>query len=104
MGFIGDEVQGTLLLTDCDFVCRQIEELAGRITLLAAEDAKQPPLPSGVGDAVMKAFALPPSRLVGEIKKQLEAAIASGEIAPHLESEAYVELIAKDKARFGIGS
>ncbi len=80
----------------------QIEELAGRITLLAAEDAKQPPLPSGVGDAVMKAFGLPPSRLVGEIKKQLEAAIASGEIAPHLESEAYVELIAKDKARFGI--
>jgi poly(A) polymerase len=80
----------------------QIEELAGRITLLAAEDAKQPPLPSGVGDAVMKAFGLPPSRLVGEIKKQLEAAIASGEIEPHLESEAYVELIAKDKPRFGI--
>ena len=79
----------------------QIEELAGRITLLAAEDAKQPPLPSGVGDAVMKAFNLPPSRLVGEIKKQLEAAIASGEIEPHLPSEAYVELIAKDKARFG---
>jgi poly(A) polymerase len=80
----------------------QIEELAGRITLLAAEDAKQPPLPSGVGDAVMKAFGLPPSRLVGEIKKQLEAAIASGEIEPHLESEAYVELIAKDNPRFGI--
>ena len=80
----------------------QIEELAGRITLLAAEDAKQPPLPSGVGDAMMKAFGLPPSRLVGEIKKQLEAAIASGEIEPHLESEAYIELIAKDKARFGI--
>jgi poly(A) polymerase len=82
----------------------QIEELAGRISQLAAEDAKQPPLPSGVGDAVMKAFGLAPSRLVGEIKKQLEAAIASGEIAPHLESEAYVELIAKDKGRFGIGS
>ena len=81
----------------------QIEELAGRIALLAAEDAKQPPLPSGVGDLVMKAFGLAPSRLVGDIKKQLEAAIASGEIAPHLESEAYVELIAKDKARFGIG-
>jgi poly(A) polymerase len=80
----------------------QIEELANRITLLAAEDAKQPPLPSGIGDAVMKAFGLAPSRLVGDIKKQLEAAIASGEIAPHLESEAYVELIAKDKARFGI--
>jgi poly(A) polymerase len=82
----------------------QIEELAGRIAKLAAEDAKFPPLPSGVGDAVMKAFGLKPSRLVGDIKKQLEAAIEAGEIAPHLESEAYVELIAKDKARFGIPS
>jgi poly(A) polymerase len=81
----------------------QIEELAGRIALLAAEDAKLPPLPSGVGDLMMKAFGLPPSRLVGDIKKKLEAAIASGEIEPHLPSEAYVELIAKDKARFGIG-
>lgn len=81
----------------------QIEELAGRITLLAAEDAKQPPLPSGVGDLVMKTFGLPPSRLVGEIKKKLEAAIESGEIEPHLPSEAYVELIASDKPRFGIG-
>ena len=80
----------------------QIEELAGRISLLAAEDAKQPPLPSGVGDAVMQAFNLPPSRLVGEIKKQLEAAIASGEIEPHLPSEAYVDLIANDKPRFKI--
>lgn len=81
----------------------QIEELAGRIALLAAEDAKQPPLPSGVGDLMMKAFGLPPSRLVGDIKRKLEAAIANGEIEPHLPSEAYVELIAKDKARFGIG-
>ena len=80
----------------------QIEELAGRITLLAAEDAKQPPLPSGVGDAMMKAFGLPPSRLVGEIKKQLEAAVEKGEVAPHLSAEDYVEFIAKDKARFGI--
>src|SRR3954463_4519611 len=60
----------------------QIEELAGRIALLAAEDAKQPPLPSGVGDAMMKAFGIPPSRKIGEIKRALEDAIASGEIAP----------------------
>ena len=80
----------------------QIEELAARIALLAAEDAKQPPLPSGIGDAVMKAFGLPPSRLVGEIKKQLEAAVEKGEVEPHLPFEAYVEFIAKDKARFGI--
>src|SRR6516162_442377 len=39
----------------------QIEELAQRITQLAAEDAKLPPLPSGVGNAVMEAFGLKPS-------------------------------------------
>jgi poly(A) polymerase len=80
----------------------QIEELAARITQLAAEDAKLPPLPSGVGDAVMKAFGIPPSRLIGEIKKMLEDAIARGEIEERLPSEAYVEWIAKDKARFGL--
>ncbi len=80
----------------------QIEELAGRICLLAAEDAKLPPLPTGVGDAVMKFFAIPPSRKIGEIKKQLEEAIAKGEIEERLPSEDYVAFVAKDRARFGI--
>ncbi len=80
----------------------QIEELAARISKLAAEDAKLPPLPSGIGDAVMKAFGLPPSRLVGEIKKKLEDAVAAGEIEERLPSEDYVAFIARDRARFGI--
>src|SRR4051812_3753706 len=80
----------------------QIEELAGRITQLAAEDAKQPPLPSGIGDGVMKAFGVPPSRQIGEIKKLLEAAVAAGEIEERLPTEAYVAFIAKDRARFGL--
>lgn len=80
----------------------QIDELASRITALAAEDAKVPPLPSGVGDLVMKAFGLAPSRLIGEIKKRLEAAIEAGEIEARLPSEAYVAFIAEDKGRFGI--
>jgi poly(A) polymerase len=80
----------------------QIEELAGRIRTLAAEDAKLPPLPSGVGDAVMKSFGIPPSRKIGEIKKQLEDAIATGEIAERLPCEDYVAFVAKDRSRFGI--
>ncbi len=80
----------------------QIEELAGRIKLLAEEDAKVPPLPGGVGDAIMKAFDLKPSRLVGDIKRALEAQIASGEIAGYQESEAYVEIVRANKARFGL--
>ncbi len=81
---------------------QQIDELANRISTLAAEDAKLPPLPTGVGDAVMKAFNIPPSRKIGEIKKALEEMIAKQEIEERQPSEYYVELIAKDKARFGL--
>ncbi len=80
----------------------QIQELEERIKQLALEDSVEPALPKGVGDAIMKEFAIPPSRLIGEIKKKLEAAIDSGEIEPRMENEAYVELIRKDKARFGL--
>src|SRR5262249_32427072 len=80
----------------------QIDELAARISQLAAEDAKLPPLPSGIGDAVRKAFGIPPSRKIGEIKTILEDMIASGEVAERLPCEDYVALIAKDKARFGL--
>lgn len=79
-----------------------INELGERITALAAEDAKQPPLPSGVGSEIMTAFALPPSRLIGDIKRALEAAIEAGEIEPRLEPAAYVEFVAQNKSRFGI--
>lgn len=80
----------------------QIEELAGRISSLAAEDAKLPPLPTGIGDAVMKHFGIPPSRKIGEIKKMLEDAIASGEIEERLPCEDYLAILEKDKARFGL--
>ncbi len=80
----------------------QIDELAGRITQLAAEDAKLPPLPTGVGDAVMKAFGLPPSRKIGEIKRHLEDAIRRGEIDERLPSEDYVAFVKQDPARFGL--
>ena len=80
----------------------QIEELQARITNLADEDAKVPPLPTGVGDAIMKAFELRPSRLVGEIKRALEESVATGEIAPHLECEAYVAFVGERRERFGI--
>src|SRR5882672_4717639 len=52
----------------------QISELASRIRTLAELDARLPPLPGGIGDAIMKAFQLPPSRLIGEVKRSLEAA------------------------------
>lgn len=80
----------------------QIEELAERIRALAAEDAVIPPLPKGVGDEIMKAFGLPPSRIIGDLKKKLEAAVEAGEVQGHQPSEYYVEIVRADRARFGI--
>ncbi|HMI83627.1 MAG TPA: HD domain-containing protein [Polyangiaceae bacterium] len=80
----------------------QISELAQRIRTLAEQDAVLPALPSGVGDAIMHAFRLPPSRLIGDMKRALTEAVEAGEIAPRLENDAYVEFVREHKARFGI--
>lgn len=79
-----------------------INELGVRITELAAEDAKVPPLPKGVGNELMQTFALPPSRLIGDIKRALELCVEAGEIEPYQDSGYYVQYVAEHKARFGI--
>jgi poly(A) polymerase len=79
-----------------------IDELSERITQLAEEDAVVPPLPKGVGNDLMQTFALPPSRLVGDIKRALEAAVEQGEIEGHRESEYYVNFVGENKGRFGL--
>lgn len=80
----------------------QIDELSGRIGALAAEDAVVQPLPSGVGDDMMKSFGLKPSRLIGDVKRALEACIESNEIESHQPSSYYVEFLDAHRARFGI--
>lgn len=80
-----------------------IDELAGRITRLAAEDAVVPPLPTGIGSEIMRAFSLPPSRKIGDLKRALELAVDSGEIPGHQESGYYVQFLADNKGRFGLG-
>jgi len=80
----------------------QISELSARITALAAEDAVVPPLPKGVGDALVKAFALPPSPRIGQLKKALEDAVAAGEIEARLTSEEYVAFVTANRERFGV--
>lgn len=73
----------------------QISALADRVQRLAEEDAKQPPLPGGVGNAIMDAFELAPSRLIGDLKRALEGAIESGELEARREDAYYVAYIAR---------
>ncbi len=81
---------------------RQISELADRVRTIQSEDAKVPPLPSGIGDEIMRAFSLPPSRLVGDVKRRLEEAVAAGDVAGHQPAEFYIQLLAEDRGRFGL--
>jgi poly(A) polymerase len=73
----------------------QISALSDRVDALAAEDAKQPPLPTGVGNAIMTAFQIPPSRLIGDLKKALEGAIEAGTLEARREDPYYVAYIAR---------
>lgn len=73
----------------------QISALSDRVIVLAEEDAKLPPLPGGVGNAIMTAFEIAPSRLIGDLKRALEGAIERGEIEARREDAYYVAFIAR---------
>ena len=77
------------------FLLKQINELKGRIDRIAEQDAKVPPLPKGLGLAIMKHFELPASKLIGDIKKELERAVERGELEERREDEYYVSWIEK---------
>jgi poly(A) polymerase len=73
----------------------QIAALARRVDVLAEEDARLPPLPGGVGNAIMDAFRVPPSKLIGDLKKVLEEAIGRRELEPRREDGYYVGYLAR---------
>ena len=72
---------------------RNIEALMQRIFALRELDAHVPPLPPGVGNAIMEAFKLAPSRRVGELRKLCEDAIERGELIERQPSEYYVDYL-----------
>jgi poly(A) polymerase len=73
----------------------QISALADRVEVIVEADAKLPPLPPGVGNALMDAFAIPPSRLVGDLMKSLKTAIEGGELEARREDAYYVAYLAR---------
>ena len=83
---------------------QQIHDLSERVDLLAAEDEKVPPLPKGVGTFIVAEFNLPPSKIIGNIMRALEAACDSGELEPGQESDYYVQFVAKNRERFGLSA
>jgi poly(A) polymerase len=69
---------------------QQISELKRRIEVIMEQDAQIPPLPTGLGNAMMERFGLPPSKRIGDLKKILEAAVESGDLEARREDDYYL--------------
>jgi poly(A) polymerase len=74
---------------------RNIDALMSRIVAIRELDARVPPLPAGLGNAIMQSFALEPSRRVGELRKICEDAIERGELQERQAPEYYVDYLKK---------
>jgi poly(A) polymerase len=72
---------------------RNIEALMERILAVRALDARVPPLPPGLGDAIMATFNLQPSRRVGELRKLCEDACVRGELLERQPPSYYVDYL-----------
>jgi poly(A) polymerase len=70
-----------------------IDALVRRIHDVRALDAKVPPLPAGLGNAFMEAFAIAPGRRIGELRKLCEDAIEKGELQERQEPPYYIEFL-----------
>jgi poly(A) polymerase len=70
---------------------RQIHALSERITALRELDAKQPPLPTGLGTAISERFGIPPSRKIGDLKRALEEACERGDLEERREDDYYLD-------------
>jgi poly(A) polymerase len=72
---------------------RNIQALMDRIRAVRELDARVPPLPPGLGNEIMKAFSLPPSRRIGELRKLCEDAIDRGELVERQNAEYYLDYL-----------
>lgn len=79
---------------------KTIHELDERVQALKIEDSKIPPLPTGIGNEIMRIFSIPPSRKVGEWRKMLEESVNLGEIAANQPIEFYIEFIKTNPTKF----
>jgi poly(A) polymerase len=77
---------------------RNIEALRDRIVAIRTLDARVPPLPPGLGNAIMESFGIPPSKRVGDLRKLCEDAIERSELEERREADYYVAYLRKTGA------
>jgi len=109
---MGEHIDALLCLSRADITTKrpekkkkglkQIHDLAERLAGIQDEDSKEPPLPSGIGDVVMATFGIPPSRLIGEIKRALEGAIETDQLPAHQPIAFYIDHLRDHPERYGL--
>lgn len=67
-----------------------IHALKERILAIRELDARIPPLPPGLGNAIMESFSLPPSRRIGDIRKLCQDAVERGELQERQDADYYI--------------
>jgi poly(A) polymerase len=72
---------------------QNIDALVQRIHAVRELDAKVPPLPPGLGNAIMESFQLPAGRRIGELRKMCEEAIDRGELEERRDADYYVSFL-----------
>lgn len=83
---------------------RQISALASRVAEVQKTDAKVEPLPKGLGTQIISHFQLPPSKLVGDLRKRLSDEAEAGNIESHREADYYVAWLEANRDELGIPS
>lgn len=81
---------------------RSISELSQRVQALQERDAHVPPLPKGLGHALMHAFDVPPSKRLGDLRKQLESLCERGELEAGQPAEYYLDHVRRHRSSFGV--
>ena len=100
---MGDHLDDLLALSRADVTSRRpgrrqeavanIHALKERILSLRELDAKIPPLPPGLGNAIMETFAIPPSKRVGELRQVCQDACERGELEERREAAYYLAFL-----------
>ena len=81
---------------------RQISDLAARIRDIQKQDAKVPPLPKGLGHAIMEAFGIPPSKRLGDIRNELESRCEAGDLEPGQDAGYYIAYLREHADDLGL--
>jgi poly(A) polymerase len=103
---MGENLEDLLHLSRADVTSRRpgrrqeavanIHALKERILAIRELDARVPPLPPGLGNAIMETFGLPPSKRIGDLRKLCEEAVERGELEERRDAPYYVEFL-RDK-------